>query len=59
MKKNSGKNFGVVEVDSITGEYYVRIPEWMTTELSWYEDTEIVISVEGNEIVLSEKNYDD
>lgn len=59
MKKNSGKNFGVVEVDPITGEYYVRIPEWMMAELSWYEDTEIVISVEGDEIIFSEKNNDD
>jgi hypothetical protein len=55
MKKNSGENFNIVEVDAITGEYYIRIPEWMMTELSWYEDTEIVIALEGNEIILTEK----
>lgn len=58
MKKNSGENFGVVEVDPITGEYYVKIPAWMMTELSWYEDTEIKIILEGNEIVIAEKNYE-
>jgi hypothetical protein len=59
MKKNSGENFGVVEVDPITGEYFVKLPEWAMTELSWYEDTEIVIAVEGDEIILSEKTDDD
>jgi hypothetical protein len=59
MKKNSRENFGVVEVDPITGEYFVKLPEWVMTELSWYEDTEIVIAVEGDEIILSEKTDDD
>jgi hypothetical protein len=59
MKKNSEENFGIVEVDAITGEYYLRIPEWMTTELSWYEDTEIVMTIEGDEIILTEKKYDE
>jgi hypothetical protein len=59
MKKNSEENFGTIEVDAITGEYYLKIPEWMITELSWYEDTEIMITVEGDEIILAEKKYND
>lgn len=58
MKKNSEENFAVIEVDNITGEYFVRIPEWMMTELSWYEDTEIKITLDGDEIILSEKTDD-
>lgn len=54
MRKNSGENIQPVQVDPITGNYYVVIPEWITNELSWYEDTEIKFSVEGNEVVLSE-----
>ena len=53
MKKNSD-NIRAISVDPITGEYYVIIPEWITNELSWYEDTEIKFDLEGNEVVLSE-----
>jgi len=58
MKKNSGENFRSLQVDPITGEYYVIIPEWMANELSWYEDTEIKLSLDGDEIILSEKEID-
>ena len=58
MKKNSGKNFEVVQVDPITGNYYVIIPEWAANELSWYEDTEIKMNIDGNELIL-EENKDD
>ena len=53
MKKNSGKNFEALQVDPITGEYYVVIPEWIVNELSWYEDSEINFSLEGTDLVLT------
>jgi len=58
MKKNSGKNFESLQVDPITGEYYVVIPEWIVNELSWYEDSEINFSLEGTDLVLTEKKED-
>ena len=58
MKKNSGKNFQPLQVDPITGEYYIIIPEWMANDLSWYEDTEINLILDGSEIILSEKDKD-
>ena len=58
MKKNSGKNFEALQVDPITGEYYVVIPEWIVNELSWYEDSEISFSLEGTDLVLTEKVED-
>jgi len=58
MKKNPEKNFAVVEVDPITGDYFARIPEWMMTELGWYEDTEVKVILEGNEIVITERKYE-
>ena len=58
MKKNSEKNFQSLQVDPISGEYYIIIPEWAVNELSWYEDTEICFTVEGEEIVLSERESD-
>jgi hypothetical protein len=54
MKKNSGEEIQSIQVDPISGEYYIVIPEWIANELSWYEDTEIQLSVEGDEVVLSE-----
>jgi len=58
MKKNSGDNITTVEVDTVSGEYYVTLPEWMTTELSWYEGTEVSMVLEGNEIVIKEVSYE-
>lgn len=58
MKKNPDKNFEVLQVDPLTGNYYVIIPEWIANELSWYEDTEIVFDLEGDELILKE-NADD
>lgn len=55
MKKNSGEIFESVQVDPITGEYYIKIPEQIMNELEWYEDTEISFNLEGNEVVLSER----
>jgi hypothetical protein len=54
MKKNSGDNLRPLQVDPITGQYYVIIPEWIVNELSWYEDTEVNFNLEGDEIILSE-----
>jgi hypothetical protein len=58
MKKNSENNNQPIQVDPITGEYYIVIPEWIANELSWYEDTEIKFSVECDELVLSEFEND-
>jgi hypothetical protein len=55
MKKNSGEIFQPLQVDPITGEYFLVIPETIVNELSWYEDTEIQITMEGNEIILNER----
>ena len=56
MKKNLGENFQPVQVNPITGEYYIIIPEWMMNELSWYEDTEISLNLDGGDLILSERN---
>ncbi len=55
MKKNSGEIFESVQVDPITGDYYVIIPEIIVNELSWYEDTEIQFKIEGDEVILTER----
>ena len=54
MQKKSGDIFEYVQVDPITGQYYVVIPEKIMNDLSWYEDTQIKLTLEGNEIILTE-----
>jgi hypothetical protein len=54
MQKKSGEEKRPVEIDPITGEYSIKIPEWIINELSWYEDTEIIFNLDGDEIILSE-----
>jgi bifunctional DNA-binding transcriptional regulator/antitoxin component of YhaV-PrlF toxin-antitoxin module len=56
MKKNSDEIFESIEIDPITGKYYVIIPEEIINELSWYEDTEIRFILDGEEVILSEKD---
>jgi hypothetical protein len=58
MKKSPKEFFQQLQVDPITGEYYVVIPEWVVNDLSWYEDTEIEMSLDGNEILMRERSDD-
>lgn len=55
MKKNSGSKICPLEVDPITGNYFITIPEWIINEMSWYEDTQIEINLDGRELILAEK----
>ena len=54
MKKNRGENFSSVEVDTVTGEYVIKVPEWIISEFGWYEGTEINMEVDGDAIVVTE-----
>ena len=58
MKKNPAENFTTIEVDPITGEYYVTIPQWILDEYGWYEGTEVNMEVEGDCIVITETKKD-
>jgi antitoxin component of MazEF toxin-antitoxin module len=55
MKKNSEEIFDTVQVDPITGQYIIVIPEQIVNDLSWYEDTEIEIKLEDDGILICEK----
>ena len=54
MQKNSRQNLSTVEVDPVTGEYRVTVPEWIISEFGWYEDTELNWEVDGGCIIISE-----
>lgn len=54
MKKNLNENRQLLQVDTVTGEYYITIPECIVSEFSWYEDTEINLEIDGDELILRE-----
>ena len=54
MQKNPQENFTTVEIDPVTGEYYLTIPEWICDENGWYEGTEVNIEVDGDSIVITD-----
>lgn len=56
MKKNSENIFESIEIDPITGQYYITIPEQIMNELEWYEETKVKFSIESNEVILTEMN---
>ena len=56
MKKNSEEIFESIQVDPITGQYFLVIPEQIMNELSWYEDTEVNFLLDGKDVILSEND---
>ena len=56
MQKNPGQNITTVEVDSVSGEYHLTIPEWIISEYRWYEGTQINLEVDGDSIIITEIN---
>ena len=56
MKKNSEEIFESIQVDPISGQYFLVIPEQIMNELSWYEDTEVKFLLDGKDVILSEND---
>ena len=54
MQKNPQENFTTVEIDPVTGEHYLTIPECISDENGWYEGTEVNIEVDGDSIVITD-----
>lgn len=54
MQKNSAEETYAIEVDTVTGEYFVRIPEWIVNDQGWFEDTELGFKTDGKELIITE-----
>jgi|TARA_B100000035_G_scaffold277661_1_gene256084 hypothetical protein len=54
MQKNSAENFTTVEIDPVSGEHYVVIPEWICDEKGWFEGTEVNIEVDALGIIITD-----
>ena len=56
--KKSDKFQTVIRVDNVTNEYIIAVPESYVNELDWYEDTEIQLTLDGDEIIITEREDD-
>ena len=54
MQKNSTEETYAIEVDTVTGEYFVRIPEWIVNDQGWFEDTELKFKTDKSLIFIEE-----
>ena len=54
MQKNPSHEKRPIEVDTVTGEYLIRIPEWVINDQGWYEDTELSFKTDGDELIITE-----
>ena len=54
MLKNNPEDKRPIEVDTVSGEYYVRIPEWVVNDQGWFEDTELGFKTDGKELIITE-----
>ncbi len=55
MKKNFEEIFSTIEIDQATDRYHITVPEEIMNEFGWYEDTELQWVVDGDEIMIQEK----
>ena len=56
MLKNNPEEKRPIEVDTVTGEYYIRIPEWVVNDCNWFEDTEVNFKTDGEELIIKEQS---
>ena len=43
-----------INIDPISNEYKITIPEWVVNEFDWYEDTELIWVVDDQGIHIQE-----
>ena len=52
MQKNRRENLTTVDIDPVSGEYLINIPQWICDEKGWYEGVEVNIEVENDCIII-------
>jgi hypothetical protein len=52
MKKNSGPINLTVEIDPVTHEYMILLPEYLVNDMGWYDGTCLSASLDGNDLVI-------
>ena len=52
MEKNRAENFSTVEIDPVTHEYMILLPEYLVNDMGWYDGTCLSASPDGNDLVI-------
>lgn len=58
MKLNDDHFITEVQIDPVTDDYMITIPEAIINRLGWYEDTVLEWTVDGDTLVLQEVKND-
>ena len=56
MKKISDNIFGTIEIDPVTSEYKIIVPESIINEMGWYEETMVQWSIEDKDVIIRESD---
>ena len=56
MQKKFEHEKTTIEVDTITGEYYTVIPEWVVHDMDWYEGCTVEFNIESDEVIIKDSN---
>ena len=54
MQKKFDHEKTTVEVDTITGEYYTVIPEWVIHDMDGYEGAPIEFNIDSDEVIITD-----
>ena len=54
MRKNFEEIFSTIEIDQATDRYHITVPEEIMNEFGWYEDTEVTVKTDGDELIITE-----
>ena len=54
MRKNPEKNICPVEIDPVTSEYKITIPEWLLNDMGWYEGSELEWIQDSDDVFIKE-----
>ena len=54
MQKKFDHEKTTVEVDTLTGEYYTIIPEWVIHDMDWYEGAPIKFNIDSDEVIITD-----
>ena len=57
MRKNSEQNIRPIEIDPVTDEYKLRLPEWLLNDMGWYEGTELEWLQDSDDIFIREAEW--
>jgi len=57
MRKNSEQNICPIEIDPVTDEYKITIPEWLLNDMGWYEGMELNWVQDSDDIFIKEVEW--